>query len=75
MYAKSPDWPKVFWKSYKDDGVDPSSSVTTLINDNLSGRFKTDIFEKQILGSGLSDVPMEEIKSLVQEASFRGLCI
>ena len=70
MYAKSPDWPKVFWKSYKDDGVDPSSSVTTLINDNLSGRFKTDIFEKQILGSGLSDVPMEEIKSLVQEASF-----
>ena len=70
MYVKSPDWPKVFWKSYKDDGVDPSSSVTTLINDNLSGRFKTDIFEKQILGSGLSDVSMEEMKSLVQEASF-----
>lgn len=70
MYAKSPDWPKVFWKSYKDDGVNPSSSVTNLINDSLSGRFKMDIFEKQILGSGLSHVSMEEIKLLIQEASF-----
>ena len=70
MYAKSPDWPKVFWKSYEDDGVDPSSSVTTLINDNLSGRFRTDIFEKQILGSGISDVSKEDLKSLMQAASF-----
>lgn len=70
MYAKSPDWPKIFWKSYKDDGVDPSSSVTTLINDNLSGRFRTDIFEKQILGFRVFDVSKEDLKSLMQAASF-----
>ena len=70
MYAKSPDWPRVFWKSYKDDGVDPSSSVTNLINNNLSGRFKTNIFEEQILGSGLPSASKEEIKLLIQEASF-----
>lgn len=70
MYAKSPDWPKVFWKSYEKDGVDPSSSVTTLINDNLSGRFRTDIFEKQILGSAVSDISKEDLKSLMQAASF-----
>ena len=70
MYAKSPDWPRIFWKSYEKDGVDPSSSVTTLINDNLSGRFRTDIFEKQILGSAVSDISKEDLKSLMQAASF-----
>ena len=69
MYIKSPDWPKVFWKSYKDDGVDPSSSITRLINDNLLARIKTDIFEEQILGAEYS-VSGEEIRSLITEASF-----
>ena len=27
MYARSPDWPRVFWKAYVDDGVDPSWSL------------------------------------------------
>lgn len=70
MYAKSPDWPRVFWKSYEDDGVDPSSSITNLINNNLSGRFKMDIFEEQFLGSGSSDVSKEDLKLLMQAASF-----
>lgn len=70
MYAKSSDWPKVFWRSYEEDGVNPSLSITNLINDNLSGRFKMDIFERQILASNSFDVSGEEIKSLIQEASF-----
>ncbi len=73
MYAKSPDWPKVFWKSYEDDGVDPGSSLADLINDNLSGRFRTNIFEKYILGSGFSGASMEDLRSLIQEASFVGI--
>ena len=72
MYAKSPDWPRVFWKSYRDDGADPGSSLANLINDNLSGRFRTDIFEKHILGSGFSSARMEDLRSLIQEASFVG---
>lgn len=72
MYAKSPDWPRVFWKSYKEDGVDPGSSLVNLINDNLSGRFRTDIFEKSILGSRFSGVSLEDLRSLIQNASFVG---
>ncbi len=72
MYEKSPDWPRVFWKSYRDDGADPGSSLANLINDNLSGRFRTDIFEKHILGSGFSSARMEDLRSLIQEASFVG---
>ena len=70
MYTKSPDWPKVFWKSYKDDDVDPSSSITRLINDGLLGRIKTDIFEKQFLDSDISGISGEDIKALIAEASF-----
>ncbi len=72
MYTKSPDWPKVFWKSYEDDGVDPGSSLADLINDNLSGRFRTGIFEKDILGSEFSDVSRKDMRLLIQEASFVG---
>ncbi|MCY4379916.1 MAG: hypothetical protein OXC39_08860, partial [Candidatus Dadabacteria bacterium] len=72
MYTKSPDWPKVFWKSYEDDGVDPSSSLANLINDHLSGRFRTDIFEKHILDSGFSGVSLEDLRSLIQNTSFVG---
>lgn len=70
MYKKSPDWPKVFWKSYSDDDVDPSSSMTNLVNYILLGRIRTDIFEKQILDSGSPSVSGEDIKSLMEEASF-----
>ena len=45
MYERSPDWPRVFWKSYVSDGADPSSSITQLINDSLLGRMKTGILE------------------------------
>ena len=70
MYQKSPDWPKVFWKSYSDDGVDPSSSMTSFVNDILLGRIKTNIFEKQILDSETYSASEEDIKSLIAEASF-----
>ena len=70
MYAKSPDWPKVFWESYKADSVDPGSSITRLINDNLLGRIKTDIFEQEILDSDTSSVSGGDIRSLIAETSF-----
>ena len=70
MYEKSPDWPKVFWRSYKDDGMDPSSSMTHLINNSLSGRTQTGIFEGQILDSDVSNVSGKEIRALIAEAGF-----
>ena len=71
MYAKSPDWPRVFWKAYRDDGVDPSSSLTHLINDNLRGRMHTDAFEAEILGAAPAEVPRDELRALIGEVSLR----
>ena len=78
MYSRSPDWPRVFWKAYEDDGADPSSSLTHLINDSLRGRMRADAFEANVLGVRDArvtredlQVPREDLRALISEASFR----
>ena len=71
MYARSPDWPRVFWKAYKDDGADPSSSLTHLINDSLRGRMRTSAFEAEILDAPYAEVPRDDLLALIGETSFR----
>ena len=71
MYSRSPDWPKVFWKAYQEDSVDPSSSLTHLINDSLRGRIRTNSFEAEILASPHGEIPREELQALIGETSFR----
>lgn len=72
MYAKSADWPKLFWKAYKDDGVDPGSSLTHLINDNLRGRMRTGSFDPDVLAAGVGeDVSMEDLRALIAGVSFQ----
>ena len=72
MYEKSPDWPRVFWKAYQDDTVDPSSSLTHLINDSLQGRMRTNAFEEEILTGPHAEVPREDLLALIGETSFQG---
>ena len=72
MYARSADWPRVFWKAYKEDGVDPGSSLTHLINDNLRGRMRTDSFESQVLARPVDgDVSPEDLQGLIAEVSLQ----
>ena len=72
MYARSADWPRVFWKAYKDDGVDPGSSLTHLINDNLRGRMRTGAFESEVLAAPAGgDVSREDLQALIAEVSLQ----
>ena len=71
MYTRSPDWPKVFWEAYKADGVDPSSSLTHLINDSLRGRMRTNAFEAKIFVPSDSEVLGKDLRALIGETSFR----
>ena len=71
MYARSADWPKVFWKAYEDDGVDPGSSLTHLINDNLRGRMRTGSFDPDVLAGVGEDVSREDLRALIAEVSFQ----
>ena len=68
MYERSPDWPRVFWKSYVSDGADPSSSITQLINDSLLGRMRTGILEGENLETDNFIVSRDNIRSLISEA-------
>ena len=74
MYARNPDWPRVFWNAYEKDGVDPSFSLTHLINDSLRGRMHTTAFEAEILAdshSEISRVPMADLRALIYEITFQ----
>ena len=71
MYARSPAWPGVFWQAYKDDSVDPSSSLTQLINDSLRGRIRTNAFEDEVLAAADAEIPKEDLQALIAETSFR----
>ena len=68
MYERGSDWPTVFWKSYVDDGADPSSSITQMINDSLLGRMRTGILEGEYLDTDDGNVPRDYIRSLISEA-------
>ena len=70
MYARSPDWPRVFWRAYEEDGADPSSSLTHLINDNLRARMRTSAFEADILGGHATDVRRDDLRALIGETCF-----
>ena len=74
MYARNPDWPRVFWSAYEKDGADPNSSLMYLINDSLRGRMHTTAFEADILAdshSETSQVPKADLRALIGETVFQ----
>ena len=71
MYAINPDWPKVFWKSFYKDRVDPGSSLANMINENLRGRMRTRVFRVEVLGIEPKPVPKQDLRKLIGAASFR----
>ena len=71
MYAINPDWPKVFWKSFYKDRVDPGSSLANMIFENLRGRMRTSVFRKEVLGVEPKPVPKQDLRKLIGAASFR----
>ena len=71
MCQRSMDWPRVFWKTYKEDRAEPSASLTNLISDSLRGRMRMDAFEEEYLGRQESNVSGEELRGLIGETSFR----
>lgn len=68
MYAGSPDWPRVFWHSFEQDGVNPSLALTSMIYDSLRGRMQMNAFEKEILATSDTtslEVPGQQLRALI----------
>ena len=72
MCRRSVNWPRVFWRTFKTDGVDPSASLMHLINDSLHGRMQVDAFENEHLDGPAVDVSDDELRRLIAETSFLG---
>ncbi len=70
MYEKSPDWPRVFWSSAKEDHIDPSFSLFDIINNNLLAHMETGIFDEAVLDRKRLLVKKEDIKSVMEGARF-----
>lgn len=49
MREASPFWPNLLWTCYKDDGVNPSEEISSLINQNALSRIQPIEFDEGIL--------------------------
>ena len=73
MYKGSPDWPRVFWRSYKEDDVDPGIALTEMINDSLRGRMQANAFNEGLpdaLGAMSPEVTREQLRALIAATCF-----
>ena len=73
MYAVSPDWPRVFWRSYLEDDVDPGLALTEMINDSLRGRMQTSAFDEGLPSysdTNTLQVPKDQLRALIAATCF-----
>ncbi len=71
MYMINHGWPKTFWSSYEQDGVNPGTSILNLINNNLIARMSSDAFaDFDIRGYNMKDVSGEYILSIIEGGHF-----
>ena len=73
MYTGSPDWPRVFWRSYEEDDVDPGLALTEMINDSLRGRMQANAFDEGLPNTTAvmpREVPMEQLRALIAATCF-----
>lgn len=49
MREASPFWPNLLWTCYKNDGVNPSEEISSLINQNALSRIQPVEFDEEIL--------------------------
>ena len=75
MYGINPAWPRVFWRTYRKDGVDPSFGLTQLIGDCLLGGIRTNAFAEDVMmddGEGGREVPdAADLRKLIEATTTR----
>ena len=73
MYTGNPEWPRVFWRSYEEDDVDPGVALTEMINDSLHGRMQANAFDEGLPSTTAfmpREVPMEQLRALIAATCF-----
>jgi hypothetical protein len=62
----NPYWPLIMWKTYKNDGVNPSMEIGDLLTRNLYARMSPFDFDGSILGKRYSRIDKTELRLILQ---------
>ena len=68
LFEKSPVWPKVLWKSYDEDNVDPQSNLNDVIFRLIKSSTSITLESAKIKRRGKIDI--EEIKDVIQGTMY-----
>lgn len=69
MREASPFWPNLLWTCYKNDGVNPSEEISSLINQNALSRIQPVEFDEEIL-SDKGDANNVALKNVLERQCF-----
>lgn len=69
MREVSPFWPNLLWACYKNDGVNPSEEISSLINQNALSRIQPVEFDEGIL-SDKGDTNNVALKNVLERQCF-----
>jgi hypothetical protein len=70
FYAMSPNWPRVLWKTFSDDGINMSLELGEVISRNLCSRMMPFAFDDEILGKLRKKTPKDEIRKVLSGECF-----
>lgn len=69
MKGAAESWPNILWRCYKDDGVNPSEEIATVISQNVLSRIQPVEFNEQILGIEQDCTP-DSLKNVLGKNCF-----
>lgn len=70
FYEINPDWPKILWATYGDDGVDKSMELGETISKNIHARIEPFEFEDELLNNLTATVPKKDIQAVMEGERF-----
>ncbi|MDR2407606.1 MAG: hypothetical protein LBE13_05800 [Bacteroidales bacterium] len=68
----NPYWPLVMWKTYKNDGIDPSVEIGDLVTRNLYARMSPFHFDGSIFGKQYPGINKTELRLILQGERYVG---
>lgn len=70
MRTASPFWPNLLWNNYKNDGVNPSEEISSLMNQNALSRIQPVKFDGDILSEIVDDDNKSALKNVLERQCF-----
>jgi len=70
FYQLGPSWPKVLWRNYAADGVDPSSELGEVITRNIHTRMAPFLFDKVIINKRGPKIENGELRKVLRGERF-----